>query len=75
MHCMEEYVKLLLSRLVRPHFYAGTIEVHVVFDVARLQQESPKEIEQLRCDQAIKNESTSHHCAVTSWCQKNGEQY
>ena len=26
MHCMEEYVKLLLSRYVRPHFYAGTIE-------------------------------------------------
>ena len=62
MHCMEEYVKLLLSRYVRPHFYAGTIEVHVVFDVAGLQQESLKEIEQLRRDQAIKNESTSHHC-------------
>ena len=43
---MEEYVKLLLSRYVRPHFNAGAIEVHVVFDVAGLQEESPKEIEQ-----------------------------
>ena len=27
LNCMEEYVKLLLPRYVRPHFYAGTIEV------------------------------------------------
>ena len=52
MGSMEEYVKLLLSRYVRPHFNAGAIEVHVVFDVAGL-QESPKEIEQQRRDSGI----------------------
>lgn len=42
MNCMEEYVKLLLSRYVSPHFNAGVIKVHVVFDVAGLQPETPK---------------------------------
>lgn len=45
---MESYVKFLLSRYVRPHFCAGTIEVHVVFDVPGTQKDSPKEIEQVR---------------------------
>ena len=62
MNCMEEYVKLLLSRYVRPHFYAGVIEVHVVFDVAGLQRETPKEIEQMRRDGTMNNASTRHHC-------------
>ena len=61
MNCMEDYVKLLLSRYVKPHFYAGVIEVHVVFDAPGLQAESPKEIEQLRRDRK-NNASTSHHC-------------
>ena len=62
MSCMEEYVKLLLSRYVRPHFRAGVIEVHVVFDVTGLQPESPKEIEQLRRDKITQEASYSHHC-------------
>ena len=62
MHCMEEYVKVLLSRYVRPHFTAGVIEVHVVFDVTGLQPESPKEIEQVRRDRGVNNDSTVHHC-------------
>ena len=66
MGSMEEYVKLLLSRYVRPHFNAGAIEVHVVFDVAGLQEESPKEIEQRRRDSGIQDISTSHHC--TDFC-------
>ena len=41
---MEEYVKLIISRYVRPHFYAGLIEVHIVFHITGLQSESPKEI-------------------------------
>ena len=48
MSSMEEYVKLLISRFVRPHFTAGAIEVHVVFDAPGTQKESPKEIEQHR---------------------------
>ena len=62
MSCMEEYVKLLLSRYVRPHFNTGVIEVHVVFDVPGMQPESPKEIEQLRRDRSTQETNTTHHC-------------
>ena len=65
MNCMEDYVKLLLSRYVRPHFRAGVIEVHVVFDATGLLPESPKEIEQLRRDseQEASDVGSSHHCS------------
>ena len=52
MNCMQYYVKLLLSRFVRPHLAAGVQQVHVVFDVPGAQQETPKEIEQHRRDKA-----------------------
>ena len=66
MQCMEEYVKLLISRYLRPHFHAGVIEVHVVFDVTGLQPESPKEIEQLRRDQHASKAKCTHNC--TDFC-------
>ena len=78
MNCMEDYVKLLLSRYVRPHFHAGVIEVHVVFDATGLQSESPKEIEQLRRDQIASDITSSHFCsdyAVTFSYLRSGEQY
>ena len=62
MSCMEEYVKLLLSRYVSPHFNASVIEVHVVFDVPGMQPESPKKIEQLRRDRSTQETSTTYHC-------------
>lgn len=50
MSCMQDYVKLLLSQLARPHLVAGVTEVHVVFDAPGAQQETPKEIQQCRRD-------------------------
>ena len=62
MSSMEEYVKLLLSRFVRPHFCAGVIEVHVVFDSPGTQKESPKEIEQRRRDKSASEVVGAHEC-------------
>lgn len=66
MTCMEQYVKLLLSRLVKPHFSAGVIEVHVVFDAPGSQRESPKEIEQHRRDKCAKEKVGPHNCVQFS---------
>ena len=66
MTCMEQYVKLLLSRFVKPHFSAGVIEVHVVFDAPGSQCESPKEIEQNRRDKCAKEEVGPHNCVEFS---------
>ncbi len=38
MSCMQDYVKLLLFRFVRPHLVAGAKEVHIVFDVPGAQK-------------------------------------
>ena len=64
MSCMEEYVKLLLARFVKPHFIAGAIEVHVVFDVPGSQPESPKEIEQLKRDKNTQEATTNTHNCI-----------
>ncbi len=50
MSTMKDYVKLLFSKYVKPHFQAGVIEVHVVFDNPSALPESPKEIEHRRRD-------------------------
>ena len=64
MSCMQDYVKLLLARFVRPHFAAGVKEVHVVFDCPGSLTETPKELEQRRRDKAV--ESAIHHCTAFS---------
>ncbi len=61
MTCMKDYVRLLLSRFVQPHFSSGANEVHLVFDNPGCQSETPKELEWARRDTA-KATSTSHHC-------------
>jgi len=74
MSCMQDYVKLLLARFVRPQFAAGVKEVHVVFDCPGSLAETPKELEQRRRDKAV--ESANHHCTAfsgdlmlpTKWC-------
>jgi len=67
MSCMQDYVKLLLSRFVRPHFIAGVKSVHVVFDVPGAQQETPKEIEQYRRDRtADATGNRQHYCTSFS---------
>ena len=66
MTCMEQYVKLLLSRFVKPHFHAGVIEVHGVFDAPGSQRESPKEIEQIRRDKNAKEKVGPHDCVEFS---------
>ena len=58
---------LLLSRFVRPHFNAGVIEVHVVFDAPGSQPESPKQIEQDRRDKGNQGETTGVH-SCTEFC-------
>ena len=49
---------------VKPHFNAGAIEVHGVFDVPGLQPESPKEIEQLRRDKNTQEATTNTHNCI-----------
>ncbi len=67
MSCMQDYVKLLLSRFVRPHLVAGAKEVHIVFDVPGAQQETPKEIEQYRRDKTPNDTGNrQHHCTSFS---------
>ena len=48
MSTMQDYVKLLHNRYVKPHLIAGAIEVHVVFDHPGGLPEAPKEIEYQR---------------------------
>ena len=62
MSCMKEYVQLLLARFVRPHFVAGVMAVHVVFDCPSSLPETPKELEQRRRDTAV--EPAKHNCSV-----------
>ena len=67
MSCMQDYVKLLLSRFVRPHFIAGVKSVHVVFDVPGAQHETPKAIEQYRRDRtADATGNRQHYCTSFS---------
>ena len=64
---MSEYAELLLSQYVRPHFQAGSYEVHVIFDNPGSMAETPKELEQKRRDSTAKKNDTNHVCAeITS---------
>ena len=63
MSCMREYAELLLSQYVRPHFQAGSQEVHIVFDSPGSMAETPKELEQKRRDSTAINSGTNHVCA------------
>lgn len=58
---MRDYVNLLLAKYVQPHFQAGAMQVHVVFDNPGSLSITPKVIEHRRRDQ--KETSTSHKCA------------
>lgn len=60
MKSMREYAKLLLIRYVRPHYSAGTEEVHVIFDNPGGLKESPKELEQRRRD--LTSKPVQHSC-------------
>ena len=67
MNCMQDYLKLLVSRFVRPHLAAGVQQVHVVFDVPGAHQETPKEIEQHRRDKAADvTGNRKHYCTSFS---------
>ena len=57
---MQDYVQLLLTKFVRPHFAAGVTEVHVIFDNPGALPETPKEIEQSRQDQ--EHQVLTHDC-------------
>ena len=41
---MQDYVQLLLTKFVLPHFAAGVTEVHVIFDNPGALPEIPKEV-------------------------------
>ena len=45
---MREYAEILLIRYVQPHYQAGVLEVHVIFDYPSGLPESPKILEQSR---------------------------
>lgn len=66
MSCMQDYVKLLISKFLQPHLRCGVKEIHVVFDAPGSQNESPKEIEQYRRDKTVVTRDIQHHC--TSFC-------
>ena len=55
-------MSILLSRFVKPHFHAGAIEVHAIYDAPGSPSESPKEIERQRCDGSAKDKVGPHHC-------------
>ena len=55
---MQDYVKLLLRRFIKPHFQSGVHELHLVFDNPGGQQENPKELEWERRD----NNKPTHFC-------------
>ena len=47
MSSMHEYVHLLLMKHVRPHFVAGVLEVHVLFDNTGCMAQSPSKCEEM----------------------------
>ena len=59
MSFMKDYVKLLVSKYVRPHLQVGVREVHVVFDNPDSPMETPKEIEHRRRDKNIDHKCTT----------------
>ena len=59
---MREYAEMLLIRYVQPHYQAGALVVHVIFDNPRSLPESPKILEQSRRDSAKAKELASHKC-------------
>lgn len=54
--------RMLLIRYVRPHYSAGALAVHVIFDNPGGLPESPKQLEQSRRDSAQITELVNHHC-------------
>ena len=59
---MKEYTEMLLNIYVRPHYRAGVLEVHVIFDNPGGLPESPKQLEQGRRDAAQTQELVNHQC-------------
>lgn len=59
---MKEYAELLLVRYVQPHYSAGALVVHVVFDNPGGLLESPKALEQSRRDTAKQKKLENHQC-------------
>ena len=59
MEQMQDYVKLLLTKYVKPYLVAGAEEVHVVFDNPGSLSETPKELEHVRRD---KDNEAAHQC-------------
>ena len=62
MEKMKEYTEMLLNIYVRPHYRAGVLEVHVIFDNPGGLPESPKQLEQGRRDAAQTQELVNHQC-------------
>jgi hypothetical protein len=59
----HQYCLFLLSRYVLPHLYADPKEIHIIFDNANQEMESPKVIEQARRDK-LNNTSNAHKCLI-----------
>lgn len=53
---------MLLVRYVEPHYTAGVLQVHVLFDNPGGLPESPKSLEQCRGDSAKEKELADHKC-------------
>ena len=62
MENMKEYVQMLFLKYAKPHFNAGVIQVHVIFDNPGALPETPKEIEQNRRDKQQGDLATVHTC-------------
>ena len=60
-----DYIQLLLSNSAIPHFKAGVLQVHIIFDNPGSLSITPKEIERRRRDNS-KKEPSSHDCSEIS---------
>ena len=67
---MQDYVQLLLTKFVWPHFAAGVMEAHVIFDNPGALPKTPKEVEQSRWDL-----SKEHQVHADPWLQTIQQYY
>ena len=69
---VKEYTELLLVRYVQPHYSAGALVVHIVFDNPGGLPESPKALEQSRRDSA---KLENHQCMLFTSTSSIPEQW
>lgn len=66
MNCMAEYTQLLWDQYIKPHFKAGVLEVHVVYDSPGSMARTPKEVEQRRWDSIVGKQHDIQSCIQIS---------